>query len=92
MNTDFMTLKIVTPEGILTEISCDSVIITVRDGKNGKNGGQYGIRKGHAPSLFATGHGFITGKRNDEIIFREILREGFARVSENTVTVTAEKE
>lgn len=91
MDTDLLTLRIISPEGIIAEASCDSIILPVRDNKAGKGGGQYGIRKGHTDALFATEAGVVTGKKDGEIIFSESLSEGFARVSRNSVTISAKK-
>lgn len=82
-----LTLKIITPHGKKAEISCDSIILTVEANENGKGGGSYGIRKGHAEALIATAKGIITAKKDGETVFSETFSEGTASVSEDVVTV-----
>ena len=82
-----LTLKILSPVGEKADVSCDSIILTVRDNSQGKGGGSYGIRTGHAPALIATDKGRITAKKDGNTVFSEIFDEGMATVDKNTVTV-----
>ncbi len=82
-----LTLKIVTPSGAKEDIFCDSIILTVADSDNSGGGGLYGIRTGHADSLFATARGTISAKKEGQLIFSEEYGEGFAVCRNNTVTV-----
>ncbi len=86
-----LTLKVITPTGATENISCDSILLTVKDSDNGKGGGLYGIRTGHADSLFATDTGKITAKADGKTVFEEEYKEGFADCRNNTVTVITEK-
>lgn len=82
-----LTLKIITPDGERPEISCDSVSVTVKDNKNGKGGGSYGIKKGHAEALIALDKGTLSAKKGEETIFSENLPEGFLSIKNNYITV-----
>lgn len=84
-----LTLKIITPKGLIPDILCDSIILTVCDNEKGKGGGSYGIKKGHANAIIATDSGRILAKAGDNVLFSEIFGEGFAVIDNNTVTVTA---
>ena len=85
-----MVLKIVTPEGALTPVECDSVHLTVCDNKKGSGGGSYGIKKGHIEALFSLGKGEIKAFLDSEAIFSAKCGSGFANVKENTVTAVVE--
>ncbi len=82
-----LTLRITTPDKGTCEIFCDSITLTLKDAKNGKGGGSYGIHKGHAPSVFATQKGDIRAFSDGNIIFSECFDEGFATLKNNILTV-----
>ena len=82
-----LTLKILSPGGEAANVVCDSITLTVKDNSQGKGGGSYGIRTGHAPALIATDKGVITAKKDGQIIFSDRFDEGMATVDSNTVTV-----
>ena len=86
-----LTLSIVSSEKAFPLIYCDSVILTVQDNKDGKGGGSYGIRKGHAKALIATAEGTVTAKKDGEVIFSAIVGSGFAVIDSNHITVTSHK-
>lgn len=89
-NNTPLTLKIVTPDARFPEIHCDSILLSVKDNEKGKGGGIYGIKKGHAKSLMATADGTVTAKTGGETQFCEALKEGFASVENNVVTLITE--
>lgn len=82
-----LTLKIITPEGTLPDIFCDSITLAVSDNEKGKGGGSCGIRNGHADSLIALGSGEIRAFTKGEQVFSHSCKGGFARVSKNIITV-----
>ena len=82
-----LTLKILSPGGERANVVCDSITLTVKDNSQGKGGGSYGIRTGHAPSLIATDKGTITAKKDGETVFSGFFGEGMATVDNNVVTV-----
>lgn len=86
-----MQLIIDTPKGASSPIECDSVHLTVCDDSTGKNGGSYGIRKGHIKSLIALEEGKITALLNNETVFSAENGKGFATVENDVVTVVVEK-
>ena len=84
-------VKLVAPGENREPIACDSVKIQITDGKNGKGAGAYGIRKGHAPAVFALMEGEITASVKGKNVLTVTTGKGFAFVSENTVTVTVDR-
>ena len=76
-----MQLIIATPKGSISPIECDSVHLNISDDTKGKNGGNYGIRKGHAKALFSLDKGNVTAT----------TPKGFATVDNDTVTVVVEE-
>lgn len=85
-----MQLVLASPKGSLVPIECDSVHITVAEDKNGKQGGNYGIRKGHVNSVFAVKQGTVTALLNGETVFTAETGKGFATVDKDLVTVIVE--
>lgn len=86
-----LILKIAVPEGEVSEITCDSVHLTVTDGKNGKGAGSYGIRYGHVKALISLGKGKITAFSSGEAVFSAECEEGFATVEKDSVSVMTPK-
>lgn len=86
-----MQLIIDTPKGALSPIECDSVHLTVCDDSNGKNGGSYGIRKGHIKALIALEQGNVTALLNNETVFSAENGKGFATVENDVVTLVIEE-
>ncbi len=86
-----LTLKVITPTGATDNISCDSIILMIADSRESDGGGLYGIRTGHADSLFATDKGKIIAKKDGKTVFEEEYGAGFADCKNNTVTVITEK-
>lgn len=85
-----LTLNIVTPKCTYGPVSCDSIHLTIIDDVNGKGGGSYGIRKGHAKSVFSLGEGVIDAIQGGEVLLVGKSGCGFATVDENVVTVVVE--
>lgn len=86
-----LTLTVISAQKRFPDVYCDSVILTVQDNEDGKGGGLYGIRKGHAKALIATAEGCIKAKKDGETIFSVNLGSGFATVDKNHITVTTHK-
>lgn len=86
-----MQLIISTPKGSLSPIECDSVHLNISDDAKEKNGGSYGIRKGHVKSLFALEKGNVTALLNGKIVYSATTTNGFATVDNNVVTVVVEE-
>ncbi len=85
-----LTFNIVTPDGVIGPIDCDSVHITICDDASGKGGGSYGIRANSAKTLFALDCGEIKALLNGETIILGEGGTGFATVENNTVTAVIE--
>ena len=83
-----LTLIIITPDKRMPDILSDSITLPVRDNKNGKNGGSYGIRKGHISCLIALGEGEITAKAQSCVVFTKPCKSGIAELNRDTVTLT----
>ena len=84
---DFI-LKIVTPNGTVGPVICDSVKLSVADGKKKQTGGSYGIRRGHAASVLALDEGRIEALNDGKTVLTLTTSRGFARVDKDMVTVT----
>lgn len=82
-----LTLIIITPDNKMPDIRCDSINLPVCDNKKGKNGGSYGIRKGHINCLIALGEGEITAKAQSCVVFTKPCKSGIAEVNRDTVTL-----
>ena len=85
-----LILKIVTPHGSRDPIRCDSVRLTICDNLNGRGGGSYGIRAGHAKTLLTLDKGVIRAFQSGQEVLAGESGIGFATVEQNTVTVVTE--
>lgn len=85
-----MKLKVITVNTQIEKDNCDYITLTVADDKKGGFSGSYGIKKGHAKTVFALGEGKLTAQRQGEVIFSADVSSGFAKVEDNVVTVTVE--
>ena len=86
-----MQLIIATPKGSILPIECDSVHLNICEDIKGKNGGNYGIRKGHAKALFSLEKGDVTALLNGKTVYSATTTKGFATVDNNVVTVVVEE-
>ena len=86
-----LTLKIVSKNGSLGPVSCDSVHLNLPDDTLGKGGGSMGIRPGHIKSLISLERGRITAYLEGNEIFSCQTDVGFATVEDDVVTVVTEK-
>ncbi len=86
-----MQLIIATPKGSILPIECDSVHLNICDDIKGKNGGNYGIRKGHAKALFSLEKGNVIALLNGKTVYSATTTKGFATVDNNVVTVVVEE-
>ena len=85
-----LILKIVTPSGNRDPIRCDSVHLTICDDLNGKGGGSYGIRAGHAKSLLSLDKGVIKAFLSGQNLLTGKNDIGFATVEQDAVTVVTD--
>ena len=85
-----IALNIITPQGTYGPYHCDSVHLTVCDSKNGKGGGSYGVRKGHAKALLALDEGYMDGFLSQKIVIQGKSGCGFATIDEDTITAVVE--
>ena len=86
-----LTLKIISKDGSLAPVECDSVHLTVSDDNNGGGGGSMGIRPGHIKSLISLDRCPVTAYLEGKEMFSRIADSGFATVENDTVTVVTEK-
>lgn len=86
-----MQLIIATPKGSKKPIECDSVHLNICDDANGKNGGSYGIKKGHVKALFSLEKGNVTALLNSETVYSATTTKGFATVDNDVITVAVEE-
>lgn len=83
-------VRIVTPDGVGAEYSCDSVCLQMSDDRYGKNGGSLGIRKGHADAVIALTEGKIEAKLDGNVVFRVWVSGGFAVMKNGELSILAE--
>lgn len=89
-NKKHLTLRIITPDEPMREITCEALRLTVKDDRNGRGGGLYGVHPGHAPALIALGCGELTADADGKTVLRATTGEGFVRIERDRVTVTTE--
>ncbi|NQU48389.1 MAG: ATP synthase F1 subunit epsilon [Planctomycetes bacterium] len=80
MSTSNLTLKVVSPEGILLEMEAASVQFPGDDGL-------FGILPRHAAMTSLTTSGLLRAKANQGESMEMIIHDGFAQVANNVVTV-----
>ena len=82
-----MTFILFTPYRRFPPIECDSVKLNIADSVNGKFSGSYGIRKGHAKTIFSLAEGKISVNLDGQEIFSAECSEGFATVDNDNIRV-----
>ncbi len=88
-----ITLSVLTPDGEVCRVECDSVRLPVPDPKDrGAPGGTVGIRRGHTDALMAVSPGKIEAFADGKPVLSCQLEGGIAVVSENTVRVLTGKD
>ena len=90
MKDGVFLLKIATPDSTAESIVCDSVRLTVSDDLKGRNGGLYGIRKGHANALLSLDTGELSAYLNGKCVYNALSGAGFATVDASAVTVAVD--
>ena len=81
------TLKIVSPTKSVGPIVCDSVKLVITDGKKKKEGGLYGIKRGHGDALLSLSEGTIHASLDNKIVLSLKSSYGFATVNRDAVSV-----
>ena len=85
-----MALSILTPDGAPLHLRCDSAHITIRDDLQGRGGGSYGIRCGHARAVLALESGPLTAFLGDRPVLRGRCGQGFAWVDGQSIAIITE--
>ncbi|MBQ7094907.1 MAG: hypothetical protein IJN80_00430 [Clostridia bacterium] len=85
-----LSLKVITPQGVLGPFECDSVHLTISDDLSGKGGGSYGIRPGHTKALLSLQEGPLDADLEEQCVFFAKAGSGFASIEQNIVTVVVE--
>ena len=83
-------LKIVTPNDSIGPLSCDSLRINIANNNKDREGGSYGIRKGHAQATFALDSGITEALENGKTVMRAKTSRGFAKVEPSLVTLVVD--
>ena len=86
-----MTLRVQTPNGAAAETACDSVVLLLRDGADGKGGGFLGVQRDHAPAALALADGPVRASLGGKDVLRLRVGGGFAAVRDNVVTVLTDR-
>lgn len=83
-----LTFRLLTPRKEVAACACDAVNLWEREGKEGRNGGSIGIRRGHLPAVIALAEdGPLRVSLEGKTVFSARVRGGFARVEPGAVTV-----
>ena len=85
---DVLTVKIFTVGHRIPDMECDSVRLPISDNVKGEFSGSYGIRKGHANTVFSLKAGKIKLTANEKTVFEADISDGFATVENNVVCIT----
>lgn len=85
-----MELRIVSPDGSLGPLNCDSVRLQIADDMEEKHGGSYGIRKGHAEAVLVLEEGALFAFAESKPLLSGRHGKGFATIEKNKVTVVTE--
>lgn len=86
-----LTLSVFTVDKVFDPVECDSVRLSIADSVDGSFSGSYGIKKGHAPTVFTLKEGEIIASENGKELLRLKSSAGFASVKYDVVSVTVEK-
>ena len=86
-----LTVKFFTVDHQIPDMKCDSVCLPVSDNANGEFSGSYGIKKGHARTVFSLKSGKVTVTSDGEQIFTANISDGFAIVENNEVRITVDR-
>lgn len=87
---DKLLLNIYTVDSAYEGIECDSVILSIADSSDGSFSGSYGIKKGHAETVFSLKKGKTLALNKGENVFSAATSDGFAMVKSNIVNVTVD--
>lgn len=85
---DKLLLNIYTVDSAYENIECDSVILSIADSNDGSFSGFYGIKRGHAETVFSLSKGKTLALSKGEAVFSAETSEGFALVKNNIVSIT----
>ena len=85
-----MKFTLFTPSRHLPDVECDSVKLHIADSVHGRFSGLYGIKKGHAKTVFSLAQGRITASLNGQEVFSAVCQSGFATVDKDVVTVVVD--
>ena len=86
-----ITVKFFTVDRHIPDMKCDSVRVPVSDNSKGEFSGSYGIKKGHARSVFSLKAGEVIVTAGGEELFLANISDGFAIVENNEVRITVDK-
>ena len=85
-----MKFTLFTPHRSFPSVECDSVKLNIAESVNGKFSGSYGIRKGHAKSIFSLAEGRISVNLDGNEVFSAECQGGFATVENDDIRVTVD--
>ena len=85
-----IALSVVTPDEKPIFLHCGSVHVTLRDDKQGRGGGSYGIRPGHVAAVLALAPGPVLAYIRGMQVLHLTCGKGFAMIENTTVTLVTE--
>ena len=88
---DCLTVKILTVDRQIPVMECDTVLLPVADSTNGEFSGCYGIKKGHARTVFSLKDGELVLSDSGKSVLEAHISGGFAIVDQNEVSIMVDK-
>lgn len=85
---DNLSLTIFTVDRQIEIPKCDNIRLNIADDIKGKFSGSYGIKKGHANTIFSLSAGVVTAYTGDKLILSVETSDGFGIIEDNTVRLT----
>lgn len=85
-----MKFTLFTPHRKFDTLECDSVRLSIADSADGSFSGSYGIRNGHAKTVFSLTEGIISVSRGGSEVFSAECYGGFATVENDDVRVVVD--
>ena len=85
-----LKIRVITPHGQAGSALCDSIRLIISDDAQGKHGGSIGIHRGHENAVISLAAGPVIGMLNGETVFSVNIKDGFATVRNDLVTVVTD--
>ena len=85
-----VTLRLLTPQGLVSELRCRSVQLPLMDRADGRGGGSYAVFPGHTRAVLALEAGLVRARAEQKDILKVRIPRAFASVEGDVVTILAD--